>query len=151
MSQSLTNAERQLEHTLILAMEQFRPAGKQTAVLERFKVIVLGLKAKGATCLEIKAFLDGYGLPVAESAIYRFCRKYQVEVARMRSNGTAEVAPSSEPSVVPGSGSTSVLTDPNPSTSQPPKMRTLRRAAYWSGWASGVLIMGCLCWLLFAH
>ncbi len=25
------------------------------------------------------------------------------------------------------------------------------RAAYWSGWASGVLIMGCLCWLLFAH
>jgi hypothetical protein len=25
------------------------------------------------------------------------------------------------------------------------------RAAYWSGWASGVLIMGCLCWLLFLH
>jgi hypothetical protein len=24
-------------------------------------------------------------------------------------------------------------------------------AAYWSGWASGVLIMGCLCWLLFAR
>jgi hypothetical protein len=25
------------------------------------------------------------------------------------------------------------------------------RASYWSGWASGVLIMGCLCWLLFGH
>ena len=128
MSQSLTNAERQLEHTLIQAMEQFRPAGKQTAVLERFKVIVLGLKAKGATCLEIKAFLDGYGLPVAESAIYRFCRKYQVEVARLRSNGTAEAAPSSESSVVPGSGSTLVSTNSSPSTSEPQKMRSLRRS-----------------------
>jgi len=128
MSQSLTNAERQLEHTLILAMEQFRPAGKQTAVLERFKVIVLGLKAKGATCLEIKAFLDGYGLPVAESAIYRFCRKYQVEVARLRSNVTAEAVPSSESSVVPGSGSTPVSTNSNPSTSEPTKMRSLRRS-----------------------
>jgi hypothetical protein len=128
MSQSLTNAERQLEHTLIQAMEQFRPAGKQTAVLERFKVIVLGLKAKGATCLEIKAFLDGYGLPVAESAIYRFCRKYQVEVARLRSNGTAEAAPSSESSVVPGSGTTLVSSNSNPSTSEPPKMRSLRRS-----------------------
>jgi hypothetical protein len=128
MSQSLTNAERQLEHTLIQAMEQFRPAGKQTALLERFKVIVLGLKAKGATCLEIKAFLDGHGLPVAESAIYRFCRKYQVEVARLRSNGTAEAAPSSESSVVPGSGSTPFSTNSNPSTSEPPKMRSLRRS-----------------------
>ena len=109
-------------------MEQFRPAGKQTAVLERFKAIVLGLKAKGATCLEIKTFLDEHGLPVAESAIYRFCRKYQVEVARMRSNGAAEIVPSSEPSVVPGSGSSSVSTDPNPTTTQPPKMRTLRRS-----------------------
>ena len=128
MSQSLTNAERQLEHTLILAMEQFRPAGKQTAVLERFKVIVLGLKAKGATCLEIKAFLDEHGLPVAESAIYRFCRKYQVEVARLRSDGTAEAAPSSESSVVPGSGSTPASTNSNPSTSEPQKMRSLRRS-----------------------
>ena len=128
MSQSLPNAERQLEHTLIQAMEQFRPAGKQTALLERFKAIVLGLKAKGATCLEIKAFLDGHGLPVAESAIYRFCRKYQVEVARLRSNGTAEAAPSSQSSVVPGSGSTPVSTNSNPSTSEPPKMRSLRRS-----------------------
>jgi hypothetical protein len=128
MSQSLINADRQLEHTLIQAMEQFRPAGKQTAVLERFKAIVLGLKAKGATCLEIKAFLDGHDLPVAESAIYRFCRKYQVEVARLRSNVTAEAAPSSELSVVPGSGSTPVSTNPNSSTSEPPKMRSLRRS-----------------------
>ena len=128
MSQSLTSSDRQLEHTLSQAMEQFQPAGKQTAVLERFKAIVLGLKAKGATCLEIKNFLDQHGVRVAESAIFRFCRKYQVEVARFRSDGTAEVAPSSEAPVVPGSGSTSVSTDPNPSTSQPPKMRTLRRS-----------------------
>jgi hypothetical protein len=128
MSQSLTSSDCQLEHTLSQAMEQFRPAGKQTAVLERFKAIVLGLKAKGATCLEIRTFLDEHGLPVAESAIYRFCRKYQVEVARMRSNGAAEIVPSSKPSVVPGSGSSSVSTDPNPTTTQPPKMRTLRRS-----------------------
>ena len=128
MSQSLTSSDRQLEHTLSQAMEQFQPAGKQTAVLERFKAIVLGLKAKGATCLEIKKFLDQHGVCIAESAIFRFCRKYQVEVARIRNDGTAEAAPSSEPSVVPGSGSTSVSTDPNPSTSQPPKMRTLRRS-----------------------
>ena len=128
MSQSLTSSDRQLEHTLSQAMEQFQPAGKQTAVLERFKAIVLGLKAKGATCLEIKNFLDQHGVRVAESAIFRFCRKYQVEVARIRNDGTAEAAPSSESSIVPGSGSTSVSTDPNPSTSQPPKMRTLRRS-----------------------
>ena len=128
MSQSLTSSDRQLEHTLSQAMEQFQPAGKQTAVLERFKAIVLGLKAKGATCLEIKNFLDQHGVRVAESAIYRFCRKYQVDVARMRSNGTADAAPISESSVVPGSGSSPVSTDPNPLTSQPPKMRTLRRS-----------------------
>ena len=128
MSQSLTNAERQLEHTLSQAMEQFRPAGKQTAVLERFKAIVLGLKAKGATCLEIKAFLDGHSLAVAESAIYRFCRKYQVEVARLRNNVTAEAAPLTESSVVPGASSTLVSTNSNPSTSEPPKMRSLRRS-----------------------
>jgi hypothetical protein len=129
MTQSLISSDRQLEHTLGQAMEQFQPAGKQTAVLERFKAIVIGLKAKGATCLEIKTFLDEHGLSVAESAIFRFCRKYRVEVARMRSHGTAEAAPSSEPSVVPGSGScSSVSTDPNPPTSQPPKMRSLRRS-----------------------
>ena len=93
MSQSLTSSDRQLEHTLSQAMEQFQPAGKQTAVLERFKAIVFGLKAKGATCLEIKNFLDQHGVRVAESAIFRFRRKYQVEVARLRSDGTAEVAP----------------------------------------------------------
>ena len=128
MSQSLTSSDRQLEHTLSQAMEQFQPAGKQTAVLKRFKAIVLGLKVKGATCLEIKTFLDEHGLPVAESAIYRFCRKYQVEVARLRSNVTAEAVPSSESSVVPGSGSTPVSTNSNPSTSEPPKMRSLRRS-----------------------
>ena len=53
MSQSLTSSDHQLEHTLSQAMEQFQPAGKQTAVLERFKAIALGLKAKGATCLGI--------------------------------------------------------------------------------------------------
>ena len=124
----MTSSDRQLEHTLSQAMEQFQPAGKQTAVLERFKAIVLGLKAKGATCLEIKNFLDQHSVRVAESAIFRFCRKYQVEVARIRNDGTADASPPSETSVVPGSGSTSVSTDPNPSTSQPPKMRTLRRS-----------------------
>lgn len=126
MSQSLTSSDRQLEHTLSQAMQQFQPAAKQTAILERFKAIVLGLKAKGATCLEIKTFLDQHGVRVAESAIFRFCRKHQVEVARMRNNGAAEAAATSEQSIVPGSGSTSASTNPNPSTPQAPKMRSLR-------------------------
>jgi hypothetical protein len=107
-------------------MQQFQPAAKQTAVLERFKPIVLGLKAKGATCLEIKTFLDQHGVRVAESAIFRFCRKHQVEVARMRSDGAAETAVTSEQSIVPVTGNTIVSTNPNPSIPQASKMRSLR-------------------------
>ena len=126
MSQSPTSSDRQLEHTLSQAMQQFQPAAKQTAVLERFKAIVLGLKAKGATCLEIKTFLDQHEVRVAESAIFRFCRKHQVEVARMRNDEAAEASVTSEHSVIPGSASTSSSTNPNPSIPQASKMRSLR-------------------------
>ncbi len=58
---------------------------QQQAVLESFKDPILLLRAKYASYERISELLQPYGIRVSVATVRNFCRKYQAEAKRLRS------------------------------------------------------------------
>jgi hypothetical protein len=114
---------------------QFGPFPKQNRVLERHRLPVLTLRARGGTYPQIRKLLEMQGVLVSDTSLSRFCCKYAADVERLRLQVEQEIegmpptpAISSAPSVTPSaqtpiSNSNPTLTPMSPSSR---KMRDLR-------------------------
>lgn len=63
---------------------QFGPFPKQNRVLERHRLAVLTLRARGGTYPQIRKLLETQGVLVSDTSLSRFCCKYGADVERLR-------------------------------------------------------------------
>jgi hypothetical protein len=118
-----------LQPVLERAMRDYQPLSSQAAVLESFKTIIVGFRAKGAPYQAIRELLDEHGVHVSDQAVIRFCRKYSTEIKRLRQGlqaPKASEATTTTATILPSSHDEGLTTNLNPVSQPPKKMRSLR-------------------------
>jgi hypothetical protein len=110
-------------------MRDYQPLASQAAVLESFKTIIIGFRAKGAPYQGIRELLDEHGVHVSDQAVIRFCRKYSTEIKRLRQGlqaPKASEATTTTATILPSSRDEGLTTNLNPVSQPQKKMRSLR-------------------------
>ena len=129
----MTTAPQPKSTLLESLASQFGPFPKQNQSLERHRLAVLTLRARGGTYPQIRKLLEAQGIRVTDTSLSRFCCKYAADVERLRLQVEQEleglpVPVHSGPTSIP-QASTSI-SNPNPTSTPitPPirKMRDLR-------------------------
>jgi hypothetical protein len=129
MNASSSISVSQLQPVLERALRDYQPQASQAAMLESFKTIVLGLRAKRATYQTIRELLAQHGVHVSDQSVIRFCRKYSTDIKRLSQGPQEHNAPDltpNTPPILPASNDADLITTLNPASHPQKKMRNLR-------------------------
>src|SRR6202000_2711411 len=75
---------QELQADLAKVAAEYNPSVLQQAVLENYKDSILLLRAKFASYEKIAGLLNERGITVSVATVRKFCRKYQEETQRLR-------------------------------------------------------------------
>jgi hypothetical protein len=99
---------------------EFALCTRQNQSLERHRLAVLTLRARGATYPQMRTLLKGHGIVVSDTSLSRFCCNYAADVARIRLQAEQEQEGTFSPSAPTQLGVTASPATPISSASSPP-------------------------------